>query len=232
MPIFEKKEEEETLKTREVLDIIFDMLSTDVPEEKILSMLQEMGMGAQEAKQTLSAAKAKYEALVQSSLSAAVDKLLSKEKEELLERVDSKVESMRKDLLLKLDINSPEQRKYIDSKVSQVTAELNTLKSDLFSTKVEINARLKALEEQAGQTKKRAADMLVPVIMIVIGIGVMFFGANMVRSLIMPFDMKNLVEIFLYLIVVLIGIVLIIVGFKQYPKETKEFKPAGMEYVK
>ena len=231
MPIFEKKEEEK-LKTREVLDIIFDMLSTDVPEDKILSMLQEMGMGEEEAKQTLSAAKAKYDALVQSSLSAAVDKLLSKEKEELLERVDSKVESMKKDLLLKLDINAPEQRKYMDTKISEVMSELNTLKSDLFSTKVEINSRLKALEEQAGQSKKRAADLLLPVMMMIIGIAVMFFGADKVRSLIMPFELKNLVELFLYVIVILIAIVLIIVGFKQYPKEAKEFKPAGMEYVK
>jgi len=230
MPIFEKKEGK--LQTREILDIIFDMLSSDVPEEKILSMLEEMGMGDEEARQTLSAAKAKYEALVQSSLSAAVDKLLSKEKEELMERVDSKVESLRKDLLLKVDMNSPEQRKYMEDRISEVNQEVNTLKSDLFSTKVEVNTRLKAVEEQAGVGKKRTGEVLISVVFMIAGIIVLFYGLSQMRELVLLFEFQKLTDIFLYLIVVLIGLVISIVGWKKYPHEIKEYKPAGMEYVK
>jgi len=230
MPIFEKKEGK--LQTREILDIIFDMLSSDVPEEKILSMLKEMGMGDEEARQTLSAAKAKYEALVQSSLSAAVDKLLSKEKEELMERVDSKVESLRKDLLLKVDMNSPEQRKYMEDRISEVNQELNTLKNDLFSTKVEVNTRLKTVEEQAGVGKKRTGEVLISVVFMIAGIIVLFYGLSQMRELVMLFEFQKLADIFLYLIVVLIGLVIAIVGWKKYPHEIKEYKPAGMEYVK
>jgi hypothetical protein len=230
MPIFEKKEGK--LQTREILDIIFDMLSSDVPEAKILSMLEEMGMGDEEARQTLSAAKAKYEALVQSSLSAAVDKLLSKEKEELMERVDSKVESLRKDLLLKVDMNSPEQRKYIEDRISEVNQELNTLKNDLFSTKVEVNTRLKTVEEQAGVGKKRTGEVLISVVFMIAGIIVLFYGLNQMRELVLQFEFQKLTDIFLYLIVVLIGLVISIVGWKKYPHEIKEYKPAGMEYVK
>ena len=230
MPIFEKKEGK--LQTREILDIIFDMLSSDVPEAKILSMLEEMGMGDEEARQTLSAAKAKYEALVQSSLSSAVDKLLSKEKEELMERVDSKVESLRKDLLLKVDMNSPEQRKYIEDRISEVNQELNTLKNDLFSTKVEVNTRLKTVEEQAGVGKKRTGEVLISVVFMIAGIIVLFYGLNQMRELVLQFEFQKLTDIFLYLIVVLIGLVISIVGWKKYPHEIKEYKPAGMEYVK
>jgi len=231
MPIFEKKEGER-LKTREILDIIFDMLSSDVPEAKILSMLEEMGMGDEEARQTLSAAKAKYEALVQSSLSAAVDKLLSKEREELMERVDSKVESLRKDLLLKVDINSPEQRKYMEDRIAEVNQEVNALKSDLFGTKVEVNTRLKAVEEQAGVGKKRTGEVLISVVFMIAGIIVLFYGLSQMRELVMLFEFQKLTDIFLYLIVVLIGLVIAIVGWKKYPHEVREYKPAGMEYVK
>jgi len=230
MPIFEKKEEK--LKTREVLDIIFDMLSSDVPEEKILSMLRQMGMGNEEAKKTLSAAKQKFDALVQSSLSAAVDKLLAKEREELMERVDSKVESLKKDVLLKLDIKSPEQEKYTDTKLESVTSEINSLKGDLFSAKVEFNTRLKELEDKSGKTEKRSSEILLPVILMIVGIFVMFFGASQIRDLLMNPDLAKLTEIFLYAIVIVIGIVFIVVGFQKYPREIKEFQPAGLEYVK
>jgi hypothetical protein len=230
MPIFEKKEEK--LKTREVLDIIFDMLSSDVPEEKILGMLGQMGMGDDEAKKTLSIAKQKFDALIQSSLSATVDKLLAKEREELMERVDSKVESLKKDVLLKLDIKSPEQEKYTDTKLELVTSEINSLKGDLFSAKVEFNTRLKELEDKSGKTEKRSSEILLPVILMIVGIFVTFFGASQIRDILMNLDLAKLTEIFLYAIVIIIGIVFIVVGFQKYPREIKEFQPAGLEYVK
>jgi hypothetical protein len=230
MPIFEKKEEK--LKTREVLDIIFDMLSSDVPEEKILGMLKQMGMGDEEANNTLSAAKQKYDALVQSSLSAAVDKLLSREREELMERVDSKVSSLKKDVLLKMDISSPEMQRYIDTKLASSTTEINSLKGDLFSMKIEMNARLKSLEDKTGKGERKSAEKLLPVMLMIVGLFIFFFGLNQVRELVMPFDMANLAWMLTYAIVVVIGLVFVAVGYQKYPKEPTEFQPAGLEYVK
>ena len=222
MPIFDKREGmPERPKTREILDIIFDMLASDVPEDKILSMLRQMGMGDEEARQTLSAGKQKFDALVKSSLSAAVDKLLAKEKEELLERVDSKVDSMRKDLLLKVDMSGPQQQKIIDSKISPLAAEISALKDDLYSTKAQMDNRVKELEDKEGKTQKRTADILLPVLLMILGIFVMFFGANQLRDLIMQFDPGRILELVLYIVVAVIGLAFIIVGFQKYPKELK-----------
>ena len=219
MPIFGGKEGK--LQTREVLDIIFDMLASDVPEDKILSMLQQMGMGNEEAKMTLSAAKQKFDALVQSSLSAAVDKLLVKEKEELLERVDSKVDSMRKDLMLKVDMSGPQQQKIIDSKISPLAAEISALKDDLYSTKAQMDNRVKELEDKEGKSQKKALNLPVPILLMIIGIFVMFFGANQLRGLIMPFDAERITELIMYMVVAVIGLAFIIAGFQKYPKELK-----------
>jgi hypothetical protein len=230
MPIFERGQGKP--QTREILDIIFDMLSTDVPEDKILNMLKQMDLSDEEAQKTLSVAKQKYEALVQSSLSTAVDKLLAKEKEELLERVDSKVAAMKHDMLLKMDMSSPDLEKYIDKRMAPVLSELNSLKGDVFSTKVELNNRLKGLESKSGKDEKRSTDILIPVILMIVGIFIMFFGANSVRDLLMNFEVASLTDIFLYMIVIIIGIVFIIVGFQKYPRETKEYQLSGLEYAK
>jgi hypothetical protein len=229
MPIFDRKQGKP--ETREILDIIFDMLTSDVPEEKILSMLKQMGISDEEAKMTLSAAKQKYEALVKSSLSAAVDKLLTKEKEELLERVDTKVDSLKKDVLLKMEMANPQLQKYVDSKLDPMSTDINSLKSDLFSTRIEFTNRLKALEQKSGQEEKKSSEILLPVILMIIGIFVMFYGASQERDLLMSFNVADMTNIFLYGIVMVMGIVFIIVGFQKYPKKEKEYA-AGLEYTK
>jgi hypothetical protein len=230
MPIFDKREDKP--KTREVLDIVFDMLSSDVPEDKIISMLKQMGMGDEEAKQTLSAAKQKFEALVQSSLSAAVDKLLAKEKEDLLARVDSKADAMKRDLLLKLDIRAQEDKKYVDQKADSVGAEISGLKGDLFSTKVEFNTRLRTLEDKTGQQQKKASEAILPLLLMIVGIVIMFYGAAQLRDLIFAFTMAQLGSVLLYFNVMIVGIAFILVGFQKYPREAKEFTSVGLEYVK
>ncbi len=97
---------------------------------------------------------------------------------------------------------------------------------------MELNNRLKTLEKTSGKVEKRSTEILLHVILMIIGIFVMFFGANSIRDLLVAFEVANLTNIFLYLIVIIIGIVFIVVGFQKYPRETKEFKPAGLEYVK
>jgi uncharacterized membrane protein YuzA (DUF378 family) len=234
MPIFEKKEgPAEKPKTREILDIIFDMLSADVPEENIISMLKQMGLGDEEAQKTLSTAKLKYEALVQSSLSAAVDKLLAKERGELMNRVDAKVDSMRKELLLKADMTAPEAQKYVDNRFSEVDAEISTIKSDLFSSKSDFNSRLRTVEEKTGETEKKTSKVLASILVIIAGIFILFFAANQIRDLLSNFQTSSLSDIIVYLIVILIGLVVIVIGIKYYPKEqSQEFRPTGTEYVK
>jgi hypothetical protein len=97
---------------------------------------------------------------------------------------------------------------------------------------VEVNTRLKAVEEQAGVGKKRTGEVLISVVFMIAGIIVLFYGLSQMRELVLLFEFQKLTDIFLYLIVVLIGLVISIVGWKKYPHEIKEYKPAGMEYVK
>jgi hypothetical protein len=144
-----------------------------------------------------------------------------------MERVDSKVDALKKDFLLRLEITAPEREKYADTKLGPVTSELSSLKSDLFSTKVEFNSRLKALEAKSGMAQKKTSETALSIILMIAGIFITLFGAYQIIG-----QAASKSELFLYAIAIIIGIVFVIDGFQKYPKKAKEFKPVGLDYVK
>src|SRR3989344_6113947 len=116
-------------ETREVLDIVFDMLSSDVPESQIMQMLLQLGLASDEAGQVLNASKLRYKEYMDSRMAGSIEKVFTTKRKELLEQVAASMKDVQKQMQLQNDLRLLETQKYADRKSEEVVTRVTSLKS-------------------------------------------------------------------------------------------------------
>jgi hypothetical protein len=215
---------EKTAGTREVLDVVFDLLSTDVPEEKIISMLLQMGLKESEAKAVISAAKAKLEKYLESRLATSVDKLLETRKKEIEQYVASELEDTKRKIALQTDMRLMEQKKYTDDQTTKLRAEIEALKSDVFSFKTEAGSQVKQAVKQTELLGLKTLPRLVSIGVVFGGLFACLASFILIKGIVdmyapgikAPALSDIIPQLLLYSILFVIGIVVLKAGIDMY----------------
>ncbi len=232
MAVFGKAEKKPPVEGKNLSDIVYQMLVENVPDKQILVNLQQLGLDEQKAKQVLSKAKKEFEEYIENKLASAVEKLVD-------EKMDEWAEQKEKKSSLLFDLKVAENKKYVDDVKQQLVEEIEGLKSDFSSMKLEVDSHLKLVDKTidllklSGSTQRMlsAALMLGGIASIA---GGLFLSSKVVSAVLESTEMNTglVISIFILLILLAAGIVALNIGFKVYSIGSSKMAEAGIDFLK
>ncbi len=137
MSLFKKKTEEKQ-SSKEMREIVLDMLIKGEEKQEILKNLEELGLKKQEAEGTLKKAEQGYEDFIKSRLTIETRKAFQENKEELMERIDAKIDKVKKEIKIKRDLQLSSQRDYIDKEIKELRNKIEALERQFFDLRAEV----------------------------------------------------------------------------------------------
>ncbi|MEM3411957.1 MAG: hypothetical protein QW735_01380 [archaeon] len=199
MPLFEKKKEK--VESSKMLDVVLEMLTINVPEQKIIENLIESGASETEAKEILKVAKAKYDALVESKLREIVDELIEKRRESLEKYVSNLFDDFAKKVDTKLELMKLDAKQYTDKVQEKTRDEFLAVQSEFKDFKLGVEARLKSISSQIEKITISGPlrDLLIISLLLVGGFSILTGVSNLVTYLNSLFKYSINIELIFFL---------------------------------
>lgn len=145
MSIFGKEEKKEGSSTKEMIEIVFDMLVKGEEKQEVMKTLKELGLSQEEAENTYAKAKEGYDDFVKSKLTQEAKKAFEDNKENMMKRVDSKIEKLKQKLKTQRELEISSQKDYINKEIKEVKNKVDNLQREFFDFRAEVNSKLKNL---------------------------------------------------------------------------------------
>ena len=220
-------------ETREVLDIVFDMLSSDVPESQIMQMLLQLGLASDEAGQVLNASKLRYKEYMDSRMAGSIEKVFTTKRKELLEQVAASMKDVQKQMQLQNDLRLLETQKYADRKSEEVLTQVTALKSDVFNVRSETDARFTDLQSKIAGIEVQTTPHVQTVLTMAVGALIAFVPLVLIRDGLSktPFSFAEfLPNLMVYLIIMVVGGIIAKHGYDGYSqRHSSQLKSAVQE---
>jgi hypothetical protein len=234
MPLFEKKKEAQ--EVRKLSDIVMDMLASNVPDDQILKTLLQMGVAEAEAASILEGAKKEFRAFAETRLTYAMDNWLDKKKADITGLIDAETAGIKKELTLQTDLKMLEQKNYIDKKADAAVSEVGSVKSDLFSYKVNMDSKMQGLEAELDRMRFRGpAKLLMGVCLVIAGIILSIWFALTLKVQLDLGDIplsEKMFPLAAAAVPIIAGVVLVKFGLDVLnEKKHKEFKEVGLDKI-
>ncbi|MFH0986968.1 MAG: hypothetical protein V1911_02855, partial [Candidatus Micrarchaeota archaeon] len=131
---------------RKLSEIVFDMISENVPDSVMSSTLQQYGMTKQQAEDVINKVKDEYGKFTGAKLQEVVRKVLE-------EKFSRRMTELKKEIELREEIKDMEHRKYVDSKAEQIEKEVGILKSHDTELEFDVENRLDKMESKLEMLK-------------------------------------------------------------------------------
>ncbi|GEM_PF-6620345 len=234
MPLFQKKEGTREAP-RKLSDIVLEMITRNIPEDKIISTLVSTGLSETEAVQVYQQVKKDYEGYLGSKLKLEVHRLFDEEKEGLQNMIREEMKKMEKQVLLKAELKSMEQKELLEKKISDMKATTDSVKSDLFNFKIQFNSALQDVQKQLNQMKvKGTTKILISIVLMLSGALIALFSFLQLYNILIRFALSvDLVPLSVSAVMVIVGAVFAKFGTDIYlSTQKKEFKEYGLDWMK
>ena len=214
---FEKKKQDTQKNIREV---VLDMISQGAPKEQVVGNLVSAGLGQDESSLLYESMKKEYEQLFTSHIGKAVQDAANKRQQETISNLEREVERLRRDLELHFDLKNMDQKGQTDSQMRAMQAEIQGLKSDLFSTKVNLEKEMKKVESELDDVRlKGFIRVLASIVTLLIGGVMAILSATQMYNATMAGISEITLSLALYIVVFLGGIIFTWLGVKVYTSE-------------
>lgn len=211
-------------KPQQVLDIVFDMLATDVPEPKILGVLLQMGMSEQESKAVITAAKAKLEKYLESRMATSIDKLFDTRKKELEDFLAAKLSETQRQIQLQNDLKLMEQKKFTEDALTALRREVESLKQEAYSSRMELSGDVQRALSQTEVLGMKTAPRLLSLVLIAAGLFSAIVSVVFIKGVVDQFapglKAPNFFDVapqlLLYCVFLLLSVIIIKVGVNLF----------------
>lgn len=215
---------------QQVLDIVFDMLATDVPESKVLSVLLQMGLSEQEARALITAAKAKLEKYLESRLAVSIDKLLETRKKEIEEYLAAKLAETQKQIQLQNELKFMEEKNFVEDRVSSLKSEVDSLKQDVFAARTELGGAVQQALTQTEVLGMKTAPRILSILLLAGGLFSAVASVFLIKGVLDQFapgvKAPSLLDVapslLLYSVFLLLSLVIIKVGINLFQIRPKK----------
>lgn len=218
-------------KTRkDLLEIVFEMMSKGESKEQIVTTLQEAGLEKKEAEKVHQKAKEEFQGQLGKQMEGKVAQLFEEKEEKMMNRIDSKLKDMKENLETSMSLKESEQKEYTNKKIKGLESQFEDLKNHVFDLK----AKFKNLKEEvdalgpSSSTTKVIAFALIAAGIIMIIYSTLNF--TMIKEL-LDKDVSNLMlGLALQAFFILTGIILIKFGKDMYPTK-KQIKGSDHSWI-
>ena len=224
MALFEKLKKQP--KRVDLHSLVLDLVTQGVPKETVLNNLIQAGMPQQDAELLYDSTKKEYEGLFNSKIGKSIKEASNKSKQEMIKEMEDEVEQIKKELDVHINLKNTEQREYTDRKVNGLENEVSSLKSDMFSLKVNFEKELKDLDSEVEEVRlKGFIRVLVSIISILTGAVMEIWSVTQLHNLLSnPID-DMMLSIAIYIVVLIGGLIFGWLGVSVYISEKKHKRP-------
>ncbi len=234
MPLFGKKEAQET-PSRKLSDVVLEMITRSVPEDKIITTLVSTGLSESEARRVYEQVKKEYEGYLASKLKLEVHRLFEEEKKNFESFLREELRKTEKEILLKTDLKSMERHEVLEKKIEDMKAMVESVKSDLFNFKIQFNSAVQDVQKQLNQMKvKGTTKIMVSIVLMLSGSLIALYSFLGLHAMLSKFALStDLVPMSVYAVMIILGAVFAKFGVDVYlSTQTKEYKEYGLDWMK
>ncbi len=223
MALFDRPKKEP--KRVDLHTLVLELVTQGVPKETVVNNLIQAGMSQQNAELLYDSTKKEYEGLFKSQIGKSIKDASDKSKQQVIKELEDEVEEMKRSLDVHINIKNAEQKEYTDRKVNSLENEVGSIKSDMFSFKVNLEKEIKDVEAEVEEVRlKGFIRVLVSIISILTGAVMAILSVSQLYNLLNnPVD-DAMLPIAVYIVVFIGAIIFSWLGVHVYISEKKQKK--------
>lgn len=223
MALFEKQKKQP--KKVDLHTLVLELITQGIPKETIMNNLIQAGMDQKDAELLYGSTKMEYDGLFKSEMGKSIKDASDKNKQQIIKELEKEIEQMKRDLDVHLNIKNTEQKEYTDRKLNSIESEVNGIKSDMFSFKVNLEKEIKDLDSEVEEVRlKGFIRVLISIISILTGAVMAILSVTQLYNILLNPPEQLMLSVAIYIVVLIGAVIFGWLGVNVYISEKKHKK--------